>query len=251
MMANSDDYQAKIAEIEAIPDDELKSPNMPVDVFLQEIENSSKWVQEDNDRLITAGLDWNLVEDLSMRAGALREAQSLWFRARFAREEAEKEWKTKAPEAYDLRDTLLHDFHFAFRNDPNLAKRVSAIAEGSGHADMIQDLNDLALLGKKHVEELTKIGFDMTLLDQAAVVSDEMASLLSSITTDRADRSVERIIRDKVFIYAKQAIDEIRACGQYVFWRDDERLKGYVSHYFRSRRKKGPASDKTGDAASG
>jgi len=250
-MASSDDYQAKIAEIEAIPDNDLKSPSMPVDVFLQELENSSKWVQEDKDRLIAAGLDWNLVDDLPLRAGALREAQSLWFRARFAREEAEKEWKTKAPEAYDLRDTLLHDFHFAFRNDPSLAKRVSVIAENSGHADMIQDLNDLALLGKKHVEELTKIGFGMTLLDKAAVTSDEIASLLSSVTTDRADRSAERIIRDKAFIYAKRAIDEIRACGQYLFWRDDERLKGYVSHYFRSRRKKDSAPDETGDAASG
>ena len=250
-MASSDDYQAKIAEIEAIPDDDLKSASMPVDVFLQELENSYKWVQEDKDRLIAAGLDWNLVDDLPLRAGALREAQSLWFRARFAREESEKEWKTKAPEAYDLRDTLLHDFHFAFRNEPNLAKRASAIAGGSGHADMIQDLNDLALLGKKHLEELTKIGFDITLLDKAAVTSDEMASLLSSVTTDRADQSAERIIRDKAFVYAKQAIDEIRACGQYLFWRDDERLKGYVSHYLRSRRKKDPVTDETGDAAGG
>ena len=38
--------------------------------------------------------------------------------------------------------------------------------------------------------------------------------------------------------HVKQALDEVRACGQYVFWRDDSRLKGCVSQYFKNRRKK-------------
>lgn len=42
-MSSAEDYHAKLAEIEAIPDDQVKSPNMPVDVFLQEVENTCKW----------------------------------------------------------------------------------------------------------------------------------------------------------------------------------------------------------------
>ena len=147
-MSSSEDYQAKIAEIEAIADDQVKSPTMPVDVFLQEVENTVKWVQDDKDKLIAAGLDWTLVDDMPIRAGALREAQSLWYKERFSREEAQKEWNEKSPDAYDLRDTLLHTFRFAFRNEADLTSRVAIISEGSGNADMIQDLNDLALLGK-------------------------------------------------------------------------------------------------------
>lgn len=237
-MSSAEDYQAKIAEIEAIADDQVKSPNLPVDVFLQEVENTVKWAQDDKDKLIAAGLDWTLVDDLPVRAGALREAQSLWYKVRFARKDAQKEWNEKSPDAYDLRDTLLHVFRYAFRNVPDLTSRINAIADGAGHADMIQDLNDLSLLGKDHTDLLTAVGFDLTLLDTAAATSTEMAALLSQSTVDRKKENVSRIIRDKAYTYVKQALDEVRACGQFVFWRDDARLKGYVSQYFKNRRKK-------------
>jgi len=243
-MSSSEDYQSQLAAIEAVPDDQVKAPNMPVDIFLQEVENTFKWVQTDKDKLMAAGLDWTLVESLPTRTGALREAESLWFKTRFSREEAEKEWLTKSPAAYELRDTLLHDYRFAYRNLPEIAKRVSAIAEGSGHADMIQDLNDLSVLGKANPEPLAAIGFDATLLDTAAATADEMAALLSEATVVRSDLNTERVIRDKAFTYVKQALDEIRNCGQYVFWHDEERVRGYSSQFLKNRRKKyGPKKE--------
>ena len=241
-MASSDDYQAKIAEIEAVPDNDLKSPSMPVDVFLQEVENTYQWVQDDKDKLVAAGLDWTLVDDLPVRAGALREAQSLWYKVRFSREEAQKEWNEKSPDAYDLRDTLLHVFRYAFRNEADLSSRIAAIADGAGHADMIQDLNDLALLGKDHTDLLTAVGFDLTLLDTAATTSTELATLYSQVNVIQNDENTERVIRDKAYVYVKQALDEVRNCGQYVFWRNDARLKGYSSHYYKNRRKKNNTS---------
>ena len=42
-MSNRDDYLAKIAIIEAIADDQMKSPNMPVDHYIQEAENLYQW----------------------------------------------------------------------------------------------------------------------------------------------------------------------------------------------------------------
>ncbi len=176
---SQDDFKTKVEEIQAIPDEQTKSPNVPVDIYLQEAENCTQWVQVDKEMLTNAGLDWSLVEDLQARTGALREAQSLWNKERFMREEAGNEWKVKSPEAYDLRNTLLHDFRFAYRKESDLLNRVSAIAEGSGHADMIQDLNDLATLGKDHTTLLEKINFDLTLLDKTAVLAGEMADLLS------------------------------------------------------------------------
>lgn len=232
-MSNSEDFAAKQAEIEAIPADQVKSPGLPIDVFLQEAENTVQWCQQDKDKLTAAGLDWTLVDDVPVRCGALRQAESLWFKERFSREEAEKEWSEKSPQAYDLRNQLLHDFRFAYRKDSDLAGRVSQIAEGSGHADMIQDLNDLAELGKANPDQLTAIGFDATLLDTAATMSDEMAELLSRATSDRAGDNQARVTRDKAFTLLKQAIDEIRECGQYVFWHDAQRYKGYISQYHR------------------
>ena len=111
-MSNIDDFAAKQAEIDAISADQVKSPGLPVDVFLQEAENTVQWCQQDKDKLTAAGLDWTVVDDVPARCGALRQAESLWFKERFSREEAEKEWLEKSPLAYDLRNQLLHDFRF-------------------------------------------------------------------------------------------------------------------------------------------
>lgn len=247
-MSNSEDYAAKLAEIEAIPNDQVKAPNIPVDVFLQEVENTIKWVIPDQTKLTAAGLDSTLVEDLPIRAGALREAQSLWNTIRFSQEEAQKQWNEQSPGAFDLRDTLLHTFRYAFRNDDSLKTQVDQIANGAGNADMIQDLNDLALLGNAHTDLLTVVGFDLTTLATAATTSTGMANLLSQATVDRSTPNAERIIRDKAYIFTKQVLDEIRVCGQFVFWRDPERLRGYVSQYFKTLRKKNSGKDDATEA---
>ena len=74
---SKEDYESKIETIKAIPEDQMKSPNMPVDVYLQEAENQFTWAQEDKDELTGAGLDWRFVEELPVRAGTLREAENL------------------------------------------------------------------------------------------------------------------------------------------------------------------------------
>lgn len=40
-------------------------------------------------------------------------------------------------------------------------------------------------------------------------------------------------IRENAYTYLKQAIDEIRECGKFVFWRNPERMKGYVSEHWQ------------------
>jgi hypothetical protein len=156
-----------------------------VDVFIQESENLYKWCQDDKEVLIKADLDWKLVKDMPARAGALREAESRWFLHRFQREEARIEWIKRSPEAYDLRDQLLHAFSYAYRNYADLAARVVAIREGGSHADMIQDLNNLAVIGREKPEPLQKINFDMALVDKAAKTADEMGTLYAASNMEK------------------------------------------------------------------
>ncbi|MDY6934062.1 MAG: hypothetical protein SVZ03_07555 [Spirochaetota bacterium] len=238
-MSNVEDYKQKIEEIQAIGDDEIRSPsNIPVDIFLQEAENLYHWCQEDKEELTANGLDWELVLDVPARCGALREAQSKWITSRFSQEEAQKRWAEDSPQAYDMRNEFLHSFRFAYRRLPDLLGRVNAIAHGYGHADMIQDLNDLSVLGKDNPEPLERINFDMTLLDKAADMADRMSDLLGVTTVERADSSESIKIRNKAYTHLRYAIDEIRAFGLYVFWRDEARYKGYTSEYNRKRRSK-------------
>lgn len=230
-MSSTTDYNELLPVLKAMKPADVLTPNIPIDVFVQEAENLYHWCLDDQQALTKVGLDWNLATTLPSRAGACREAQSLWNKERNTREEAEQAWKEQAPAAFDLRDQLLHDFRFAFRKSDGLLKRVDEIAQGDTNSDMVQDLNDLATLGKANTGLLTPISFDLTRLDLAADLSDRMGDLLGATNGERKEVSETMQIRDKAYTYLKQAVDEIRECGKFAFWRNPERFKGYVSNY--------------------
>lgn len=228
--------------IEAITNPE--NPKVPVDVAIQEAENLYIWCLQDKDLLVKAGLDWTIVEDLPTRTGALRYAQAIWQQDFLSVEDVQRQWKEQSPAAYALRDELVHHFYHAYRKHPDIYANVQRIAEGTTHADMIQDLVDLAILGKSFSAPLIAIGLDMALLDVAEARSGEMAALLAKTNGERLSNSHLKVTRDKAYTYLKQAVDEIRHHGQYVFWRDAERAKGYVSRY-NKRRSKNSKNDKS------
>jgi len=234
-MSSTTDYNELLPEIQAIIPEKTLAPTMPIDVCVQEAENLHHWSLGDQVALSGAGLAPDLITKLPARAGACREAQSLWIKERNTRQQAEQEWKDIAPEAFGLRDQLVHAFRYAFRNQDDLLGRVEEIALGDTNADMVQDLNDLSVLGKSNVGLLTPTGFDVTLLDSAAAASDHMGDLLGATNGERKSDSEAMIIRDQAFTYLKQAMDEIRACGKYVFWRNPDRLEGYTSAYWKKK----------------
>lgn len=243
-MSNKEDYDARINEIMAIEDSEIKTPNnIPLDTYLQESENLYHWCRQDMDALTAAGLDWTLVTDLPVRAGALREAESVWNLERFSREDAAQQWAEDSPKAYDLRTEILHVFRFAFRNNPDLLKKVGQIAEGNGHANMIQDLNDLSVLGKKYPDLLTAVAFDPTRLDTAAQYADDLASLYAMVTGERIEYTESKKIRDKAHTYLKAAIDAIYGYGQFIFWQNEDRRMGYRSNYIRRKKMRQASSE--------
>jgi len=81
-------------------------------------------------------------------------------------------------------------------------------------------------LGRENPEPLTAIGFDLTQLDRAATLADELADLLAEANGDKADPNESKIIRDKAYTYMKALVDEIREAGKYVFRNNKNRLKG-------------------------
>ncbi|WP_299248206.1 hypothetical protein [uncultured Aquimarina sp.] len=225
-------YDAKVSTLEALTPETVKTPDIPTDVYYQEAEDQYVWIQQDQELLVAKGLDWDTyVIDLPIRTGAARHAQSIWMSERYTQEEAAKEWREVAPEAYELRNDLLADFRFAYRKRQDLLSRVRAIADGTGDADMIQDLSDISVLGKANPQELTAINFDLTQLDTVAVRANELADLRAKANGARLDNAKAKIMRDRAFTHLKEAMDEIRATGKYVFRKDAERYRGYISRY--------------------
>jgi len=228
-------YDALKEEITAIPMEEVKIPNMPVHVYLQEASDLGEWSKEDQPKLLAINTAQELFDGLEARIGALRYAQSLWNKERYTKEEAQREWDEKSPDGYDLKDELENDFRFAFRRRSDLLSKVSAIEDGTGHADMVQDLSDLAALGKANLPLLQTINFDETKLTRAENQSTELSTLLAKANGERQDTTEPKVMRDKAYTYLKKAVDEIQAAGKYVFWKDDVRRKGYYSKYLNKR----------------
>ena len=124
--------------------------------------------------------------------------------------------------------------------------RSQKIAEGAGNADMVQDLSDLAVLGKANTTQLTAINLDLTQLDKAETLSDQMASLLAQANGAKKEgNNKTKALRDKACAHLKQAVDEIRDAGKYVFYQNEQRYKGYISAYIKKHKGTAQNTDTT------
>lgn len=119
-MSNTSDYESKLAIIRAITRGEILRPTIPMAVYHQEAEYVHKLAGPDVDLLVAAGLERYLFDDMPVRIGASREAQSIWQVARFSRETAQRRWRVEAEKARALIDETIHAMRFAFRFTPDL-----------------------------------------------------------------------------------------------------------------------------------
>ncbi len=236
-MGNSADFEIHRERITAFPAEKIVKSSIPIAIYFTEAEALAIVSDTDRPQLTMTGLADELIDGLPSLIGAARECQSIWTVNRFGKEEVQKQWDTLLPQAYELRDEILHCFRYAFRKDEHLLGRVSAIAEGSGSSDLIQDLNDVAVLGRDQLALLQAIKYDEAKLVQAAALSDEMGSLLA-VKGSSTDRNECRLMRDKAFSLLKESIDELYACGQYLFHKDEDHKKCYSSAYERERNRR-------------
>ena len=235
---SKEEFDLKQPIFDATPTDLVKIPNIPVDKGLQEAEDLYVWSQPDKEELEKINTTWELITDLPVRTGACRHIQSQWQKEMNLQKAEKKEWDEKSDKGYHLRDELLDHFEFAYFHFPDLISSTKKIAEGSGHADMIQDLSDLAILGKANPAPLVKANIDLSQLDEAETLSEELAVLLAKVNGQRLEDNPTKILRDKAYMHMKEAVDEIRRVGHYVFRNNESRRKGYYSKYVQAKNRR-------------
>lgn len=213
-------------------------PNQPVSTFLQEAENLYLWCIDDALKLKLVGITSEMIEDLPPRAEACRRAQAIWNNNRRTINEAEKQWKLLVPQAVELRTELLRAMRYAFRKEPNLQGPLSAISKGKGFADLIQDLNDIAILGGDNKELLTNIGFELSLLNIAATKSEELSEIWAKTKAKKENPTKFKQNRNRTFWHLNELVNEIRAAGKYVFRNDKNRFNGYTSNFWKLKNNK-------------
>ena len=228
---------AKLDELNSLPGEETGKPYIPIGIIIQEASDLYHWCMKDKEELLNGGLDWSLVEDLHTRTGALQQSQSQWQSMYQNYQKCQEEWKIAAHLAYKLRDELIHYLRHAVRNIPIELAKVRRIAEGNSHADMIQDLSDLAELGKNHLAELEDIKLDLSKLDEAREKARNLSKLLAEVNGAYKETSPLIELRNKAYLHLKVAVDEIRQVGQFVFWKNSKKLKLYSSAFLRKRNK--------------
>lgn len=232
-MAIIDDYNEKIEEIRAIPDDQvIQQINIPVPVYAQEAENLYNWALQDKKELKNIGLNMALYEDIPKRTGALRHAEALWIGRQSDKKDAAKKWSEQSPPAFKFQSDLLQQLRFAYRNNDIVLSRVNAIAGNMTIANLFQSLHEFSVLGKSNTAELKNINFDMSLLDKATAMADELSELFASAKAED-DTSQEKIDRDKAYTFLKWAVDEVCSCGQHINRHNPNRKKGYTSSHLR------------------
>jgi len=238
-MSNFEDYNKKIEVIKAVPDDQIKVPHhIPVVTYIQESEHLFGWCKYDKEELTAKGLNWKVVEDLPVRCGALREAESKWLIQQSERRESAKILHREFSKGYNLRNELIHHFNYAFRDKSSLIVKVKEIAGRKSHEGMVKGLYALYVLGHINHYLLTDIGFDLKMLDLAAQMSNELATKKDEASFESEEYLEAKNFRNRAYTHLKEAVDYIREYGRYVFWRNPARLKGYRSDYIRKLNKR-------------
>lgn len=237
-MSDQDDLQNIIEETKAFPQNQLKKCEMPIGIYIHEIDGLHTRASIDLPQLITAGMPPELIDKILARTNGLRAAQCNWEEQSTQRQQAIRIWKSESPAIYAFRADLIENMTFAYRNNPDLLQKLKAIKKGNSHADAVQDLASLAVLGKANLTPLQAIHFDITLCDKASEEASRMGELLGQVNGHMYVDDELKIFRDKAFSLLKEVVDEVRSYGRFVFRKNSDLQQSYTSKYIRERNHK-------------
>ena len=216
------DFQSKLPVISAIPKNQLKTPIQPVMEYVGEADRLQERCEQDKPELIAAGLDWDIVADLSVRAGA-------YYKTECDFEYIGKLQETIVRAASHL-DTLLPMFHRAYSSNPYLLARINCI-DSYRHINEAQALMDLMDLALAYREGLDK-NFNLKNWFSEADYLKLEHNFLTKKVGDKDQQTRTRMLRNQAFTYLKEAVDEVCARAHAAFQNDEARLNGYRPRFF-------------------
>lgn len=221
--------------IVAIPKKNVVQIAMPVNVMVQEACDMVQCARNDAGSLSTINYTMEKADDLELRAAACQQAESLWLEQNHCANGAEDNWAALREQAIEAKFDTIHTFKYAYRNNKNVMDAIAEVVEGGTHADTMQDISDLVVLGKKHPEPLTAINYDLSKLDTLEKLGNDASNALAIANENRLSGSEAKVLRDKAYTYLKEGLDELRAAGKFVFRKDEKKQKRYQSRYWRKR----------------
>jgi len=242
-MSDTQDFNRILPLLKNLADNEVRTPDMPVDVAVAEAETMGAAALEDLEKLTAVGMSAELIAELPAAAGTLRVANAKWMAMWGEQKEAQKIWQGKEPEGYGLRDEMVAAMRYALRKEKEGLTILRRIQDGRSQTDMIQDLRNLAELGEKYKEQLEAINMKAEKLEQCREMANELGNLhAKAYVADNAKEAKD--IRDRAFTYMRHIMSEILDAAEYIFRLGPDRLDYYYSNY-RKRKYRNSRRDET------
>jgi hypothetical protein len=158
----------------------------------------------------------------------LRLTQSRWQALQRGQLRATASFADAAAEAAQHRQTLLRFFDLRFRNDPEGQRRLSAIRDGAGDADLVQDVSDLLVLCERHKDAISQAPRGEA---RAAARLAELSPMLSRLLADKTlspEAQDARRLRDGAYTLVIHAERRLRTAAMY--WYDGtDKLNDYAA----------------------
>jgi hypothetical protein len=213
---------------------------MPFKYYLQQALVIIRLLLKYKKALEAGGMDFKKVERADKLAGACRELYSLMCMLI----SNQTEWRNGMEEADELIYDLKEAMYFAFKDHPELLLKLSSILDGNSYADLFQDLNDYATLGRNNKELLTAIGYDMANVERAAELSKILSDLYAQITIDRSSPPDMTITRNKAFTLLKKAIDDLNSQARYILRGKKDKASQFTIRPPQKKNVKKPEAEK-------
>ncbi|WP_437717786.1 hypothetical protein WMF45_16060 [Sorangium sp. So ce448] len=157
---------------------------------------------------------------ISARRDLLTAAESAWTEVRTLPLSSDLRAQRKDAEA--LKRDAIAALRYFLAADEEVERRIDGILLGTGVADLVSDLSQLAELLEQHRDALARADLPKRAPERAR----ELAAALSSGAAERAvdpGGNAGMALRNRAFWWLREAMDEIRAAGRYVY-RDERKV---------------------------
>lgn len=226
-------------ELEGLEDVQREVGPVPLDAFFKEAAAlvHTVGVPEVRAQLLAVGLDEETLEKLPLALTVAQDAQADWVTVK-GRSYSNNLVELIAT-AHAERSDLLAAARFHLREDRVIAETLSAIAEGEGLDDLVQDLFALGRLIEQNVQAF---GRDTTFDAPArARGARELAQRLQRTQTEEQFDTLQRQLRDqrdRTYTLLSRLVDEIRRTGRYAFRKDPTVVGRFSSAYLVAKNRR-------------
>ncbi len=205
-------------------------------------------LQAHSAKLLAVGLEPRFLEELPLRIALAEAAQTVRAKTSSALSEAER---AAVQSATVHRAKMMKIARFALRRDADAQVVLDRIAEGTGNADLAEDLRALCEVFRAHAPLIRKTGSDPVVLTDLAVEREAALTEAMGNRTLRAKGGTREVtMRNQALSYALEAIREIRDAGLFALDGDAKMvatLRGLAS--LRRKGKRVTADEEPGEAS--